>query len=326
TALGHDQTAVGAFDTRAAGATGGPKGWLLRLAARRGWKWVGRALQVQQRFSELRGNDLAASVTLQAFLALFPLLLVAIAVLGYLNANSADFTDTVIKNLGLKGTAAQNIRETLQAASHSRRASTIVGLLGLAWSGLGVTNALRSAYDRAWQVQDRGMRDKLVGLLWLVGAALIFAASIAATTLVRFLPGVLAPVGIVVGLLVSFALFLWTGKVLADVDVGWRALVPGAVLGAIGLEVLKALGAFLVPNMVASASALYGALGVLFAVLAWLLLLGRLVVYTAVLNVVLYEAKQGTVASTVQLPRHARATREANRSGLSIPDAPSATA
>jgi uncharacterized BrkB/YihY/UPF0761 family membrane protein len=75
---------------------------------------------------------------------------------------------------------------------------------------------------------------------------------------------------------------------------------------------------------VASSSTLYGTLGVVFALLAWLLLFGRLIVYTAVLNVVLYEAHEGTVLSTVQIPRHAGATREANRSGLSLPDAPKA--
>jgi membrane protein len=317
----RDQASVGAFDPRAAGATGGPKGWLLRRAARRRWRWVGRVLQVHQRYGELRGNDLAASVTLQSFLALFPLLLVAIAVLGFLNTNSADFTEKVIDNLGLTGDAAKNVTEALQTASDSRKASTVIGLLGLAWAGLALTNALRSAYNRAWQVQDHGLKGRAFGVLWLVGAAVIFLASIAVTTVVRFLPGFFAPLGILVGIAVSFALFLWTEHTLADVDVGWRPLVPGAVLGALGLEVLKALGAFLVPNMVASSSALYGTLGIVFAILAWLLFLGRLVVYTAVVNVVLYEGKRGTVTSAVQVPRHAAATRETNRSGLAQPAA-----
>jgi membrane protein len=150
--------------------------------------------------------------------------------------------------------------------------------------------------------------------------------SIAATAVARFLPAFLAPVSVLVGLAVSFVLFLWTEKVLADVDVGWRPLVPGAVLGAIGLEVLKAVGAFVLPNMVANSSALYGTLGVVFALLAWLLIFGKLVVYTAVLNVVLLEGKRGTVASTVSLPRTPNATRAANRSGLSVPDGQKVTA
>ena len=62
-------------------------------------------------------------------------------------------------------------------------------------------------------------------------------------------------------------------------------------MSAVGLEILKVVGAYYVPKAVASSSALYGSLGVIFALLAWLLIFGRLVVYSAVLNVVRYERK-----------------------------------
>ena len=48
---------------------------------------------------------------------------------------------------------------------------------------------------------------------------------------------------------------------------------------------LKIAASVVVPRMVAS-SELYGPVGVVFAVLAWLLLFGRLVVYAAVVEVV----------------------------------------
>jgi membrane protein len=316
-----DRPGVDAFDAAAAGATKGWRTKVLRFAQRHRWRWLGRSLQVQQRFAELRGGDLASSVTTQSFLAIFPLALVAIAVLGYLNANSADFASHVVDNLGLHGEAARTVTQALDTASHSRRASTVIGLVGLAWSGLGVASALRSAYDRAWQVEPRGVRDRAISVLWLGGAALIFAISIGATALVQFLPAILAPVGFLLAIAMSFGLFLWTARVLADVGIPLRALVPGALVGAIGFEVLKALGAYVVPRLVASSSTLYGTLGIVFALLAWLLFFGRLVVYTAVIDVVLYEARHGTIASTVQLPRHTRATREANRAGMAIPTA-----
>jgi uncharacterized BrkB/YihY/UPF0761 family membrane protein len=141
---------------------------------------------------------------------------------------------------------------------------------------------------------------------------------------VHWLPGWAWPVSFVGAWLVGAAFFVWTSDVLPNVDVGWRALVPGAIVGATGLLVLQLLGAVLVPRSVASASALWGALGVVFAVLAWLLLFGRLIVYTAVVDVVLYEAERGTVVSLVEIPNHDRATREANRSGTTRPEAPAA--
>ena len=58
------------------------------------WPWFGTALRVQARMSEINGNQLAASVTLSAFLAIFPLLLVAIAVVGFVSSNDPTWPTT----------------------------------------------------------------------------------------------------------------------------------------------------------------------------------------------------------------------------------------
>lgn len=264
---------------------------------------LGKALAVQRRFSELRGNNLAAAVTFQAFVSLFPLLLVIVAVVGFVSAGSTgDIAGSVVGELGLTGDAARAVRDAVAAAEDSRRAASVVGLAGLLWSGLGLVNALQFAYNQVWQVEERGLRDKAVGIGWLLGAVLIMVGASAVTTVLRWLPDVLAPIGIVAALLVNFVLWLWTAKVLPNRDVGWRALVPGAILGAVGLEILKVVGAYYVPRAVASSSQLYGSLGVVFAVLAWLLFFGRLLLYSAVLNVVLFEGKRGTVRTVIEVP------------------------
>ncbi|HKY75693.1 MAG TPA: YhjD/YihY/BrkB family envelope integrity protein, partial [Acidimicrobiia bacterium] len=91
--------------------------------------------------------------------------------------------------------------------------------------------------------------------------------------------------------------------------------VPGALLGAIGLEILKVVGAYYVPKAVASSSQLYGSLGIVFAVLAWLLIFGRLIVYSAVLNVVRYEQSQGTIRAIIEAPPVPDVRPVADRSG-----------
>jgi membrane protein len=253
-------------------------------------------MAVQHRFSELRGNNLAAAVTFQAFVSLFPLLLVIVAVVGFVSAtSSSDIAGSVVGGLGLTGDAARAVRDAVAAAEDSRRAASAIGLVGLLWSGLGLVNALQYAYNQVWQVEERGLKDKAVGIGWLMGAVLILVASSAVTTVLRWLPDVLAPLGIAAALAVNFLLWLWTAKV-------WRPLIPGALLGALGLEVLKVVGAYYVPRAVASSSQLYGSLGVVFAVLAWLLFFGRMLVYSAVLNVVRFEGKRGTVRTVIEVP------------------------
>jgi membrane protein len=291
------------------------------------WKWFGTVLAVQKRYGELNGNYLASAVTLSAFLSIFPLLLFAIAVLGFVSHGTPHLADDVVRNLGLQGDASNQIRNAIDTAQKSRKAASVVGVAGLLWSGLGLVAAVQYAINAAWQVAGRGWKDKLKGLLWLAGATLLFLNSFALSAVLNFLPGFLAPLGVIAGLSVNLGLWVWTFKVLGTRDVGWKALLPGAVVAAVGLEILKAVGSFYVPRAVASASALYGTLGVVFATLAWLLFFGRLVVYACVVNVVRWEEDNGTVTVEIEAPRTpGTPTDEVTRAGEVKPDAARANA
>ena len=57
-------------------------GRLVRLSPRR-WRPTRLVLDVQDRYSELHGGELASAITLSAFLSILPLLLVGIAVFGF---------------------------------------------------------------------------------------------------------------------------------------------------------------------------------------------------------------------------------------------------
>jgi membrane protein len=292
---------------------------ILGPLARR-WAWVGTVLRVQQRFSELHGGSLAAAVTLAAFLSLFPLLLALIGILGFFSSQAADLPGEIIGRLGLTGEAAEAVTSAISVAERSRRVASVVGVVGLLWSGLGLVAALQQALNSVWQVEGRGLKDKAYGLLWLVGAVLILASSAALTALLGLLPGPAAPGALLAALAVSTGLWLWTMRVLCNRDLGWKALLPGALLGAVGLEVLKVVGGIYVPRAVAGSSALYGSIGIVFAVIAWLLFLGRLVVYAAVLNVVRWEEDHGTVSAEIELPRMPGAVPvAASRSGDAVP-------
>ena len=278
----------------------GIKGKLTALGER--VKPLGFLLRVQERYGDLHGNNLAAAITFQAFVSLFPLLLVAVAVIGWLSGDGTNISGSVVRELGLSGDAKEAVVDAVAAARESKKAASAVGLLTLFWSGLGLVNALQYGYNQVWQVEERGLKDKAVGILWLAGAVVVFVGAAAVTTVLRWLPGYFAPLGIGVALLVNFGLWVWTSKILPNTRIPWRAVLPGALFAAIGLEILKAVGAFYVPKMVASSSQLYGTLGVVFALLAWLFFFGRLIIYSAVINVVLWEKHEGTVRVVTEVP------------------------
>jgi membrane protein len=288
------------------------------------WPWLGRALDAQKRFGEVNGGSISSSITLAVFLALFPLMLVAIAVLGFIASDDPGVADTIIEELSLQDDAAETVRTAIDTARDSRATASILGFGGLVWAGLGLTAAIALGVQTPWQVKTAGLRRRLDGLLWLIGGVVLFSGALALGSLLNFLPEavpkVLTSAGIIVaGLLVEFAFFLWTLWILGNRRMPWRDLVPGAVLGAIGFEALKLIGTVYVPALVTRSSSLYGPLGIVFAILAWLAFFARLVVYSSTLNAVLHERRAGVVTLEIQAPRMAgEVPVETNRGGAVV--------
>jgi membrane protein len=281
---------------------------------------VRTVLDVYQRVNELGGGALASAVTLALFLSLFPILLLAIAVLGFRSANDDELAARLVADLGLTGDAAEFVVSGLAAAENSRAATSIVGIIGLVWAALGVVSTMQHLCDRAWQLSGRGVRDKLLALVWLAGAFVLLGGSTALAGLVPALPGWAAPAEVIGSIALGTGFFLWTFKINTAKALPLRAHLPGSLAGGVGFHLLTLVGAWLVPGQASSSSALYGSIGVVFAVLAWLLLVGRLFIYSVCLNVVLWEREHGTVRVEVAAPRFdGEVPLAANRSGVVVP-------
>lgn len=307
-----EKDGTGPFDYEAAGVEPGKensiKGKIVTFGKKHNWRWFGRTLQVQNRYGELNGNNLAAAVTLQTFLALIPLLVIATSVVGFFASGSAgSVTSQITSFLGITDPSAQEtIAGAIDDAQQTKGWAAVIGFLSLLWSALGVSAALQYAYNQAWQTNNRGIKDKAVGLGWMLGAAILFAASAGVSIVVGvaddFLPAGLGVLGVIVGICVTFVLWLFTALVLPNVKVSWRAVVPGAIVGTVGLELIKYLASAGAGAIGGASNGAYGAVGAVLGILAALFIFGRLVVYSAVTNVVLYEAKHGTVKASIEMP------------------------
>lgn len=287
---------------------------LERLCRR--FPWLRTVLTVHRRVSDVGGGPLSSSITLAGFLSLFPLILVGIAALGFVSAGNTDFPEKVIDQLGLTGEAAHQVLDAIHTAEQSRRAASIIGFVGLLWAGLGVVGTLGQAFNATWQVRGRGWTGKLIDLAWLVVAGLLLVVSLGMGGVSAWLPGPGIVAAVVLALGLDVVIFLWMFRTLTNVAVPWTDHLPGAIAGAVGLEILKAIGAYYVPRAVASASALYGSIGTVFAILAWLALFSRLVVYCSAFNVVRHEQRHGTVTVEIKVPRiEGEVPLEADRGG-----------
>ena len=99
---------------------------------------LGWLLRVQERFGEIKGTALANGIALQTFISIFPLIIVAIAVIGFVSADDPMFGRDVVNELGLTGDEAESMIEAIDNAKESRQAASIIGLAGLLFSDAGV--------------------------------------------------------------------------------------------------------------------------------------------------------------------------------------------
>lgn len=248
------------------------------------------------------------SLVLKLFLSLFPLLIVAVAILGFVASRRAGgseaLTDELVANLKLKGEMADLLKDLVSTAEDKRGTASVVGLVGVTFSGLAVVGAIAAMCNAAWQVSSRGFLDRIVGFGWLLGAIVLVAAVAAATGLVQFIriPFVNALAGFGAGVVTVGALFWWTNLCLTNIRVPPRAYLPGAFVGAVGVSLFQVFGAVLMQRILKSASAGAGSIAAVVAFLTFFSIIGRLFLLSVLVNVVSWERRHGTVQLAISAP------------------------
>lgn len=91
-------------------------------------------------------------------------------------------------------------------------------------------------------------------------------------------------IGILAGVVVNTAGFVWTAWVLPTRRIPIRSMLFAAAVGGVCLEVLKVVGTFVIPRIVSRSSELYDAISAVFALLVWFLVIGRVVVYVTLIE------------------------------------------
>jgi membrane protein len=245
---------------------------------------LGVAVAVQRRFGAERGANLAAAISMRAFLSLFPVLVLAIAVVGFVGGDPRQIANDIVRELGLSGSAANTITDAVRTAQDTRVASSLIGIVGLLWAGTGLAASLTAAWNQTWSIPGGGVRGRTLGFVWLLGGLVLFAVALFLLSLVGDENGALPEIGVIAGILVNTIGFVWTAWVLPTRRISLRAMAPAAIVGGVCLEVLKLVGTFVIPRIVTRSSELYGTIGAVFALLVWFLVIGRVVVYVTLIE------------------------------------------
>lgn len=270
-------------------------------AARRRWRAVDAVLAARERDRRLVGGALAGAVAFRLFVYLLPLFLASVTLLGLVASLGGNPVPSLGDQLGLSAYLVDSVESAADDSQRGLWALVPLALWATYSAGLATTKVLRAIHALAWDRPVERLQRAWIGAVTCFGVVVLVMAIVAVTQVLRQrserlgLGFAVAQVVVLVGVwwVVSHALPHAAAA-------RWRALLPGAVLVGVGVWGLHVASALLLARRVASASALYGSLGVAAALLAWLYLLGRLLVGSAMLNATLWERRRRRVAGATQ--------------------------
>ena len=244
------------------------------------------------------GDHLAAAITYFSFLALFPLILLAVSVLGFVLAHDQHLQTELFQHISeqVPGSFGDTLQTTIDSAIKNRGAVGIVGVVGFLLAGLGWIDNLRTAIDTVWGIPTAKrsfVGKKVSDAIVLVGLGVGVVISLALTaggTAVggQFLklinldsvPGagtVTAVLGIALGIAGDMIVFGWIMIRIPDVEPSRRTAVRASLLAAVGFEILKLVGTVYIAS--ATKSPALGVFAPIVGILVWIDLVSRFLLF-----------------------------------------------
>jgi membrane protein len=270
-------------------------------SARQRWGWLDHIVRAVAHYLDNQGNVFAGAVTYYGFLSVFPLLILAYSVLGFITGDDPIVTREVTDALeqifpGLVGTTDEapiNVARFQDAAS----TASLIGSVTLIYTGLAWMGALRVSLQNVFTLPQSAqpgiVKGILMDLVYLVvlGMTLVLSVSLSAVVTsvtdraldaigLDAVPGyalMLRLLSIALGIAVSTLLFFAMYRLLPRPELPNRALLEGALLAAVAFEVLKLVATTLISFTLKSPTAAVA--GTFVVLLIWINYFSRLIFF-----------------------------------------------
>jgi membrane protein len=301
-------------------------------ALKRRYPWFRHVVAAWNRLQDNNGNQYAAAITYFSFLALFPLLLLAVSIIGFVLHSQPSLEQSLFAHLSQKipGEFGNTVNKSLRTAINERSSVGVVGLLGVLLTGLGWIGNLRAAIDAVWgspRANVNFFKAKLSNLLVLAGLGIGLLLSLGLTVVGTSLTdqllravgldnlpashAVLKILGIAIAVAGDLIIFSWLLVRLPDVEVSPRIAFKGALLASVGFEILKIVGSYTIAHTANSPTA--GPFAGIIAVLIWIQLVARFMLFCCAWMATLCAEQQEVAAepeAAVDSPASAGAAAE----------------
>jgi uncharacterized BrkB/YihY/UPF0761 family membrane protein len=254
---------------------------------------VDAGFQVQELDARVGGGILAGALAFRIFLFMVPFVYVVFTVLGAVFGAVSQDPAQAARNIGITGVLASAVVKTQDQSAWTLALLVIGAAFALFLTAGSLLKALYVVHWLIWRI-PRVTPTGLLPRLALIGIALAASVLGVAINYLRSFTGIPgAVIAIVVITMLSFALWWWLSRRLPHEPGPARALIPGALLMAIGVDVLHVLTTYWIGHLVARKTNTYGPVGIALAVLLWVYILGRIIVASAGLNAALAYRSHG---------------------------------
>lgn len=249
---------------------------------------LGFPVAVVYKFFDDQGNYLAAILTYYAFMTIFPLLLIASSVLGFVLQGNPELEETILSSaLGqfpIVGTQLGR-PEGLQGSTSAVVVGALAALYGITNLGQAAQNILNVAWGIPRNSRLNPVRGRLHSLLFLVvgGVAVLLVAALPSLfgrfDLLGAEDGVLRVVVTVASVVLSALVLGALMELATSHRRGMRAVLPGAVFISVTWHGLQTLGGLFVSEVINRVDQMNGVFALvlgLFALLYFASVMGTL--------------------------------------------------
>lgn len=217
--------------------------------------------------------QLAAAISYHVLFSIFPLLIVVAGVTGIVvsvTGTQADVVDALVRQVPLSASGSDRLRRLLEGTTGHLSALGLLGIVGLLYAAAGMMASIRTALNRAWDVDEPRpyLKGRLVDVGLVFAVALSALASFGLTIGVGTVTGGWDGAGVVLAILLplvlAFATSLFLYRVVPAADVRLADAWPAALFVAGGFVAAQNLFAVYVAHF-AHYNAIYGSLGAVIA-------------------------------------------------------------
>jgi len=221
------------------------------------------------------------AVTVYSSLSVLPAALAFIAAAHPFQSDANVFAEHLVTHLKLTGSTASLVESTFGSTSSNALAASIAVIISFLLWGIGIGQIYQDVYARAWGVEVGSLADQGLFALFFFVLAAAMAAQIIASE--RF-QGADVLVLVPAWLIASTAFWLFVPSLLLHRKVGWRALLPGALMASFVIGGTIATSPLFIAAPLNQNGKAFGSFGVVLTVIGYVFVLLTMTLVCAVFS------------------------------------------